>query len=389
MADDTVTTVGSSPEISLSWQMRDREAGLLADLLRNSRLTLLYGETGVARAELLDGGVLPLLARRTEDATRNAARESRVVVPFIDHRQRGAGGGSGSIERVVLFRDWAGAPLADLQIAILSAAPMDAMARVRSHRLADMLAELCEGLGARFLIILDAFEQLWTAGTDSRVVDEFVEQLSTAVNRSDLPVNFLLSVDQASEYRLADLRDGIAGFDDSILRLRDWQAQEASPPVLTDPVEAPELAPSPVSETPSAILPAVTPRAASAAPAVERPTPKKPRRVRPPKTPMPPAVPIRADGVYAFIESTLAQTAQTSEPWHDSTPSPPLDNPPSASLRSEAPPSRLLENRERFGSLGRAAPTAEADNPRIEPPHPIDQWLDGVIAWCRRRLGMR
>jgi len=61
----------------------DQEAWLLVQLLRTSRLSLLYAEGGADKSALLTLGLMPLLGRRASDKLVPAAvRASGVVVPF-------------------------------------------------------------------------------------------------------------------------------------------------------------------------------------------------------------------------------------------------------------------------------------------------------------------
>ena len=314
-----MTHSAASFEIDLSWRMREREAQLLAGLLRSSRLTVLYGEPGYSRSELLSEGVLPLLRRRTTDTAGQAVRESRVVIPFSDRRAQRAGASSPRVaERVVVFGDWGTAPLDALRRTIFAGLPSDLVAELEGVRLADALEVVCERLEAQLLILLDGFEQFWNLALGEGESARFVDELTEAVNRRSLRVNFLLSVSEECEARLGELRHRIPGFDDSTLRLLRWQSVVKQIPVLRDvalpPVPAIAAAERTISESPPA-QPSLQERAMHVAAAIPTTAPA-PTRARSSRNATPPA-PIKAENVYAFIESTLSKTASAFEPWHE------------------------------------------------------------------------
>lgn len=440
----------STDAIDLSWRMREREARQLAELMRTSRLSLLHAEPGIGRTELLTGALLPLLRRRASDAVGEEDRESRVVIPFSDRRMRRAGRSSTRIaERVVLFDAWGAQPLAALRMSVLSSLPADASTYARSARMAPMLGELSRRFDAHFLVILDSFERFWHPALTLAEAEAFVDQLSEAVNATDLRAHFLLSIDDLNDPRLDALRQRIHGFDASALQLLRWDgatAPSSSPspspspessvessapwsegaalaplgstapaavrgdvdlklPVLHDALLLPaELSifsaasPQPLSpplrpaSSPTAVIGNRSPAVPGAVPAAAARSTDKPRRPKPPRAPFVKPEPIRTEGVYAFIESTLTQTSSDFAPWQGGdgagSPSPPASNhafeprtPPVAHRSSAAPAGSAQGGRgTEVGAPGRTAP-----EPRlVEPPNPIDKALDSVFAWTRR-----
>ena len=293
---------------------------MLAELLRTSRLALLFGEAGSDKTALLKSGLMPLLRRRAGDTVGPvAARESGVVVPFPDRRRRAsARAAKRRRELVVYFDNWAEAPLASLKARIHMAAATDAAElQTESARLSETLALLGKRLEADFIILLDRFEVFLQAPSGREDITQFTNELVEAINQAQLPANFLISLDEEARPRLAGLRGSIPGFDDFSLRLTcphgsrpagapapspvpsiAVPAALASPPILTDALTAPasHAAPDPVA---GAVRPS-------------RPS-RKPKVKREP----PPRVVVRTEDVYALIETTLAHTAAepVSEPF--------------------------------------------------------------------------
>ena len=315
-----------SPEIDLSWQMREREARLLAELMRSSRLTVLYGETGPGRTALLTGGVVPLLRRRETDAVGQTTRESRVVIPFPDRRSRVGGRFPARLAELVVFFDaWSEQPLAGLRSCILNTASARTLVDETSgFGLADMLAALGQRKNLQFLIVLDRFEQL--IALDAAVREHFINEFCEAVNRVGLCANFLLSLSEDAKPRLDSLRRRIQGFDDFSVRLLRWNSVVEQAPVLSDVAPTVSLSKAPEHMVPvlkGAALASGTsePKVALLAFDRGRSGEKSARRARAKlaRAAAGPHVPIETKAVYAFIESTLTETAKSSrfDPWQN------------------------------------------------------------------------
>src|SRR5688572_5677878 len=84
-----MTAIAQEVCIDPTRQANEQEALLLVELLRSSRLSLLYADVGSDKTGLLRNGLIPLLCRRAGDRLGRAAfRPSGVVVPFPDRRGR-------------------------------------------------------------------------------------------------------------------------------------------------------------------------------------------------------------------------------------------------------------------------------------------------------------
>jgi hypothetical protein len=209
----------------------EREVTLLVDLVRLSRLTLLYAEAGADKSAVLRSSVMPLL-------------------------QRGAG--TGHTELAVLFDKWNEAPLlaliSHIEDTIRAAAP-GARLENSPHDAGALSAALAgwqKTLGITFVIIFDRFEQYLSAAPDLPEIRKFEEEFVAAVNDRALRANFLLALEEEAAPLLGRLRQRIPGLGDARVRLPSATAQarrdtERQSP-LTRPVlvgsEAPTTAPA-------------------------------------------------------------------------------------------------------------------------------------------------
>ena len=223
----------SSPSVEVSWHARDREAFLIAQLLRDSRLTVLYGDAGAGKTTLLKTGVLPLLRRRVGDRKLLKSGESRVVVPFPDRRGIGSPDQCAA-EVAICFDRWTGAPLAALQAQLFSALPIGC-ARMASpvRPLADPLAAWSKELRVRFLIIFDRFDEYLAAPLDRAGIREFADQFALVVSEPLLPANFLISL-RDEKLLLERFQQRIAGLGNASLRLPPLPHLRARPETRQD-----------------------------------------------------------------------------------------------------------------------------------------------------------
>jgi hypothetical protein len=357
----------TSPDLEPPWPSHAGEARLLVELLRSSRLVLLFCETGTDPTSFLRSTLMPLLGRRDADRfTPETAPDTGVVAPLPDRRKRQAGPPPMPTARefVVHFDAWDGDPLPALVARIHQVANTCEAERSASwQRLSDTLEALCNRLDARFIILFDRFEEFLRAAPDHAGRAQFISEWVEVVQRTQLPVSFLMALDDNAQPLLSGLRSRVAGFDDFSLKLRRPAA--ASP--------TPGSAPAPPSRAtgavdgPPVLTEAVTEcdLAATAGTLPARPAGRPPKV----KRPAPPRSEVKTEDVYALIESTLSRTVTEipDDPFPDDEPVP-QPEPPTAqrpapmdvAVASAAAPSgrwrgvfarigRLLHGRKRLG----------------------------------------
>jgi hypothetical protein len=189
---------------------RDLDREVVGANLRGTRLTLLYGASGVGKSSLLQAGVLHQL--------RNVARSNLEE------------GGAPEIA-VAYFQTWQGDPLAGLVRAVEEA--------VRNawggHEVAPVAAELplvdalrawTQRLGGTILVLLDQFEDYFLYHPD-RDREPFDREFARAVNAPDLRIGFLLSLREEALARLDRFKGRIPSLFINYLRLEHLDRKAA------------------------------------------------------------------------------------------------------------------------------------------------------------------
>lgn len=335
-----MTTPAPAPAFESAWPAHDHEARLLSDVLRTSRLALLFGEAGSDKTAFLKNGLMAVLRRRASDrSTPPAARESGVVVPFADRRRRlPAAASKRRLELVVYFDGWGDAPLAALQASIHQAAGRNPPAPAQAPlRLSETLATLSGQLDASFIILLDRFEEFLQAPADREDIVQFTNELVDAVTQVRLPANFLLSLNEPARPQLGRLRGRIPGFDDYSLKLPQPSALPPTSPSAQIAAHLAAQVPAQVAAPPATLpvkaVPTLTeavslPVVAPTVPTETAPTAAASRSAARSKhkLPTPPRLPVTTEEVYAFIEATLTHTATPAGPPRSPGPTPAIPN---------------------------------------------------------------
>jgi hypothetical protein len=171
---------------------------MVASNLIGSRLTLLYGPSGVGKSSLLRAGVTYHLRQRAAADAENGRPD------FV----------------VVVFGSWAGDPVLRLAEAV-GAAVEEALGRTWDEpppagSLADVLDAWSNRLGGDLLVILDQFEEYFLY--DRTGTGAFAREFPEAVNRSGLAANFLVSIREDALARLDRFKDRIPELFENYLR---------------------------------------------------------------------------------------------------------------------------------------------------------------------------
>lgn len=217
---------------------RDAERDTLTSNLLGSRLTLVFGPSGVGKSSLLNAGVAHGLR---QFAARELGRRRGLEAALRSSRRRealAAGGEPRFPEFIVaVCRSWEGKPALALAACVGGAvaalaggsppAPPDP-----SLPLAQQLRAYARHTSATLLIILDQFEDyfLHHPGDDS-----FPPDLADAVNRPDLRANFLISIREDALARMELFKEHIPGVYANLMRLghltRETAAQAINCPL--------------------------------------------------------------------------------------------------------------------------------------------------------------
>jgi len=197
---------------------REAEREIITANLIASRLTLLYGESGVGKSSILQAGVVHDL--RAEARRLSAERGTPEVV-------------------VAVFNAWRDDPVAGLigcveeaASAALGRRSLDGLERGRS--LAESLEAIAEHSGCDLLVILDQFEEYFLY--HSRAEGNFEVELPRALGRGDLRANFLVAIREDSLAKLDCFKASIPGLFDNYLRVEHLDI-EAARAAIERPVE--------------------------------------------------------------------------------------------------------------------------------------------------------
>ena len=310
-----MTSKAHASDFERSGQPHDQEARLLVQLLRTSRLALLYAEDGANKTALLRQELMPLLGRRANDVVPAVVRTSGVVVPFPDRRGRPSLRSSKrKREMVVHFDDWTETPLKGLRDAVhLATATGPGEQLAPSMWLSEVLDDLGRRLDAHLIILLDRFEDFLRVPTQGPGHTQFVKELAEAISLPEMPASFLIALDEEARPLLARLQASIPGIDDFSLKLARPRAFKApAAPRIVASAEAPKPTPPVALDALPVLTEAlVTPTALpTPIPTSRADSTVQARRRLKAKSPLP-RPEVRSEDVYAMIEEALSRITAT------------------------------------------------------------------------------
>jgi hypothetical protein len=205
---------------------RERERTILAANLLAAKLTLVYGESGVGKSSVLRAGVVHQLRQQQRDG-QQAPGTPRLLVVYLNQ--------------------WSGDPVARLlervggEVAlVVGEAGAEAPP---SPDLTEALAAWTARWNLDLLVILDQFEEYFLYHRDEDGPGSFAAELSQAVGRSDLPVNFLLAVREDALAKLDRFKGRIPNLFENYVRIRHLRASQAEAAVVEPLRRLSELSP--------------------------------------------------------------------------------------------------------------------------------------------------
>jgi CHASE2 domain-containing sensor protein len=196
---------------------RDSELEVVAANLLASRLTVLYGPSGVGKSSFLRAGLLHRMRGMT------ASEPSDLGAP-------------GTV--VVLLDEWVGDPAAELWRLVVRALPTsdgDSRGELGERSLHDALDALSRELNVEFLIVLDQFEQYLSAQPPDSG-DRLGEELPRLVTDRDLPLRLLVGIRDDALAGLDRFKGRIPELFDNYLRL-DKFGPKAAREAIEGPIE--------------------------------------------------------------------------------------------------------------------------------------------------------
>jgi hypothetical protein len=179
---------------------REAEREIITANLMASRLTLLYGPSGVGKSSVLNAGVAHHLR---EDQARTARGKPEFGI--------------------VTFRTWRDDPLAGLERAI----GREIGRAAAGNTFSDRLVNATEAVEGDLLIILDQFEEYFLYHSTVDGPGTFAVEFPRVVNRSDLRVSFLVSMREDSIAKLDFFKGRIPNLFDNYLRIDHLERTQA------------------------------------------------------------------------------------------------------------------------------------------------------------------
>lgn len=183
---------------------RERERQVITANLTASRLTLLYGESGVGKSSLLRAGVAHRLRERAQ--RRIDQEEPPEFVP-------------------VVFSEWRDDPIAGLRRAVRTAVEPYAGDRAAAldesvDRLERILSLGADAADATLLLILDQFEDYFLYHSAERGEGTFAADFPRAVKDGSLRANFLIGIREDAYAQLDFFKGQIPTLFENYLRIQ-------------------------------------------------------------------------------------------------------------------------------------------------------------------------
>ena len=197
---------------------RESETEIIVANLMASRLTLLYGESGVGKSSVLHAGAMRRLHQTARQNIDDWGRPEFAAVSF---------------------RSWQSDPIAGLRESIRSTVAgilPEAEPVAPMERLDEELFEWCERIDGDLIIVLDQFEEYFLYHPNETAPGTFFYEFPRALNRGDLRVSFLIGIREDGLAKLDAFKGRIPNLFDNYLRI-DHLSLQAARAAIEEPIE--------------------------------------------------------------------------------------------------------------------------------------------------------
>jgi WD40 repeat protein len=217
---------------------REKERRIIAANLLASRLTLLYGASGVGKSSIIRAGLQRDFRVRAEQALAAGRFPESIVVVFIGWRDDPIAGLADCVANSVreLLGDLAPSPprkklrLDDLLV------EWNKLLDEKALQHAGATADLDERIRTELLVVFDQFEQYFVYHADEDGPGTFAVEFPRAVNREDLRASFLISLREDAYTQLDRFEGRILNLFASNLRIEHLD-EKAATAAIVKPVE--------------------------------------------------------------------------------------------------------------------------------------------------------
>ena len=217
---------------------REKERRIISANLLASRLTLLYGASGVGKSSIIRAGVQRDFRARAEKALASGLFPESIVVVFTGWRDDPVTGLAECIASSVQELLGELAPRPPRKKLRLDDLLVEWNRRLDKKALehAGARADLDEPIRTELLVIFDQFEQYFVYHGDEDGPDTFAVQFPQAVNREDLRASFLISLREDAYTQLDRFEGRILNLFASNLRIEHLD-EKAATAAIVKPVE--------------------------------------------------------------------------------------------------------------------------------------------------------
>jgi WD40 repeat protein len=217
---------------------REKERRIISANLLASRLTLLYGASGVGKSSIIRAGVQRDFRIRAEKALASGLFPESIVVVFTGWRDDPVAGLAECVANSV--RELLGElaprpPRRNLRIDDLLV-EWNRLLDAKALAHAGATADLDEPIRTELLVIFDQFEQYFVYHGEDDGPDTFAVQFPQAVNRDDLRASFLISLREDAYTQLDRFEGRILNLFASNLRIEHLD-EKAATAAIVKPVE--------------------------------------------------------------------------------------------------------------------------------------------------------
>ena len=204
-----------SEEDALFFFGREADCEIITANLMASRLTLLYGPSGVGKSSVLRAGV----AHHLRDQARQNLKEQ------------------GTAEfAVVVFSAWRDNPLEGLAAEVQNSVARtlgESSERISTNgSLADVLKNSARRIGGRLLIILDQFEEYFLYHGQENGAGTFANEFPQAVNDPELSTSFMISIREDALAKLDRFEESLPNIFDRYLRIEHLDRDSAREAII-------------------------------------------------------------------------------------------------------------------------------------------------------------